>query len=105
MKGKEKMKSLVAEDMLIRNDLKYYIDKSKVNLKRKLIIGNKYAIKTKEPNKMSIYTNDNKFLGFIGINNCMLLFETKVGYNITLSIKDICLNVSCIKNENGEIIK
>ena len=54
---------------------------------------------------MSIYTNDNKFLGFIGINNCMLLFETKVGYNITLSIKDICLNVSCIKNENGEIIK
>ena len=93
MKGKEKMKSLVAEDMLIRNDLKNYIDKSKVNLKRK------------EPNKMSIYTNDNKFLGFIGTNNCMLLFETKVGYNITLSIKDICLNVSCIKNENGEIIK
>ena len=54
---------------------------------------------------MSIYTNDNKFLGFIGTNNCMLLFETKNGYNITLSIKDICLNVSCIKNENGEIIK
>lgn len=77
MKGKEKMKSLAAEDMLIRNDLKNYIDKSKINLKRKLIIGNKYAIKTKEPNKMSIYTNDNKFLGFIGTNNCMLLFETK----------------------------
>lgn len=105
MKGKEKMKSLATEDMLIRNDLKNYIDKSKINLKRKLIIGNKYAIKTKEPNKMSIYTNDNKFLGFIGTNNCMLLFETKNGYNITLSIKDICLNVSCIKNENGEIIK
>ena len=35
MKGKEKMKSLAAEDMLIRNDLKNYIDKSKVNLKRK----------------------------------------------------------------------
>lgn len=34
MKGKEKMKSLAAEDMLIRNDLKNYIDKSKINLKR-----------------------------------------------------------------------
>ena len=91
----------------IGNDMKSYINIVKKNLKRKMIKGEKYYINYKSEGKKYLDSRKNKseFLGFTGVNNCMLLFKTEKGYKTNILIKDICLGYVDIKNLKGEIIK
>ena len=97
----------IGEKEIIGNDMKSYINFVKKNLKRKMKKGEKYYINDKSEGKkhLEFKKNESTFLGFTGIKDCMLLFETSKGYKINILIKDICLGIKEIKNLKGEIIK
>lgn len=96
----------IGEKEIIGNDMKKYINVVKKNLKRKMIKGEKYYLNYKSEGKKYLdFKNKSEFLGFTGVNDCMLLFKTEKGYKTNILIKDICLGIKEIKNLKGEIIK
>ncbi len=71
----------------------------KNNKIKKLKIGEKFYIRTKE----NLIPKQAIFVGIYGIDNDILSFETN-GYKINYKIIDICMGDVEIKNEKGEII-